>query len=454
MDGEDVKIHIKTDADLRGGMQTRAEYAKLLQHARDLGRTSRKEFTSIGSSVKGVTKSLGALKNVISGFGIVGLLAPIISKFKDWRKSIEEAEQKLKDVRKSNLDASDAKAVRDMAEAYRDLKEEIQASAQARQRANELLDEEVRIRHEAEDAQIDAQEAGELAAVDANSPDADKIRASISARYNARRAATAASRKGEAVVLQRQKLQEEAESATRDADALSGTLGSDEKAIRRARTKAATLSQLATMRNEKDGTWYNSQKRTAEGDAERERLKAEAERAKEDVRKLEADKAAKEKEIAELRAKAGHASAKRDMLGTSLGTYEVVRGTTEIKNAESVRLADKSLADQISKRESEAKQLEIDKAEKSSAQANLEEAEQRLVNLRRGKVAMQVSMSGTSGAARRSLENANFELDRSEAALTEMIATLQSRIRKLASSIENAEKRLRNQRDADGSEGD
>ena len=328
--GGQVDVKVKLGSDISGGVQARAELDKLKAKAREVN-ASNAAVNGLANAMHGVSEAAGVLNKVMTGFGWLAIITSVVGAVKDWHKSLQETKEKAKELRREMEMKAAASQIKEIAAAYKDLTEAIKETADARQRDQEVFDEEVKVRREAEDAELSAAEADALAAVDPNAADADKQKERIRNSFASKKERLAADRKKEDVVLRRQKLQGVADAATSAADQLEATLSADDKAILRARTRAGTLEKLSTMRNDKDGTWYNPKKRTEEGDAEREKQKKDAEKAREEVKKLEADRKAKEKQIADLRAQADQALKISNVIGKSISTAELERETATVK---------------------------------------------------------------------------------------------------------------------------
>lgn len=340
----DTTIKLGLDADLSGGVQIEKQLDNIKKKARELGKDGAAAGSQIENSLGKVTKAVGNLRRLMGGFGIVALVMQAVNAFKEWRKSIQEAEDKAKALRDSLKDAADAKAVKEMANAYKEVADRIAEAADERKRSNDLLTEEVRLRREAEDAQTDLEEAQAIAAVDASDPAAEEQRAAIKARFAARRAGGAASRKREDVIMRMTALDQEARTSASAADELEATLGADRSAIVRARTSSRTYHALSKEMTDRDITWYGARKKTEEGDAVRKDYEQRAEKADAEVEKLEADLKAKEKEIARLRAQAADATARHQLMGTALSTADVASAAADITNGMATASADRSLA--------------------------------------------------------------------------------------------------------------
>ena len=282
----DTTIKVGLEADLSGGVQTEKQLEQIRKKAREMGKEGAAAGSQIENSLGKVTKAVGNLRRLMGGFGIVALVMQAVNAFKEWRKSIQEAE----------------------------------------------------------DAQTDLEEAQALAAVDASDPAAEEQRAAIKARYAARRAGGAASRKREDVIMRMTALDQEARTSASAADELEATLGADRSAIVRARTSSRTFHALSREMTDRDITWYGARKKTEEGDAVRKDYEQRAEKADAQVEKLEADLKAKEKEIARLRAQAADATRRHQLMGTALSTADVASAAADITNGMATASANRSLA--------------------------------------------------------------------------------------------------------------
>ena len=379
-DSGDANVKIKLGADVSGGVQSRAEMQKLRAEAKRTSTETVSGFTKLKDGAMGVSRAIGFINKALMGFGIIGLLTPIINLFKSWHEEAKKTEEAARNLRKEMEMKSAAAQVKEIAAAYKELTDAINETKEARQRDQEVFDEEVRVRREAEDAEMAADLADALAAVDPNAEDADKQKQRINERFDAKKKRLAADRKKEDVVLRRQKLEGEAEDATNAADKLEGTLAADDKAILRARTRASTLEALSKMKNDKDGTWWSPNKKTEEGNAVREQQRKEAEQAREEVKRLEADKKSKEKQIKDLRDSAAHSRKIRDVIGRSIDTAELERENVNVEEDTTIaanKAADKKEADKKAKEQKEKddayKAMQLLNAEKIRIQDQIAE---------------------------------------------------------------------------------
>lgn len=461
-DNGDVNVKIKLGADVSGGVQSRAEMQKLRAEAKRTATDTASGFTKLKDGALGVSRAIGFINKAIMGFGIIGLLTPIINLFKSWHEEAKKTEEAARNLRKEMEMKSAAAQVKEIAAAYKELTDAINETKEARQRDQEVFDEEVRVRREAEDAEMAADLADALAAVDPNAEDADKQKQRINERFDAKKKRLAADRKKEDVVLRRQKLEGEAEDATNAADKLEGTLAADDKAILRARTRASTLEALSKMKNDKDGTWYNPYKKTEEGNAVREQQRKEAEQAREEVKRLEADKKSKEKQIKDLRDSAAHSRKIRDVIGRSIDTAELERENVNVEEDTTIaanKAADKKEADKKAKEQAKVddakRAVELLKAEKSRIEAQIADRQSdkdamgkyvadaegdyetaKLGNNRKAQKSAYANLQNLQQTA----QNVNHEADSAINALTETLRSVETRLKAAQSAIKQASK--------------
>ena len=339
----DTTIKIGMDADLSGGVQTEKQLDAIRRKAKQMGDDGTAAAVKATSALGTLRRSVMMLRSALTGFGVVALVQQAINSFKEWRKSIQDAEGKAKALRDAMREAADAKAAKEMAAAYNEVAESIAKAADARKRANDLLSEEVRIRREAEDANIDLEEAQALAAVDENDPAAEERRTAIKSQFAARRAQGAASRKREDVILRMTALDQEARTSDEAANALAATLGADRTELLRARISARSNRAFAAEMNDRDVTWYGRRQRTEEGDAVRAGYAKRADEAEARAEKLEADIKKKEAEIAKYRADAEDARTRHGMMGTALSAADTAGNAAGITSGMSTSAAARAL---------------------------------------------------------------------------------------------------------------
>ena len=457
------KVDINFNAETR---KASGDVRKFKGEIETIGPSGKKAAASISGSFKTIETAIGKVKKIIStvSFGTmwVNAIIEIVGKFNEWRGAAEKAAEKTRELQAAAADKAAAEGVRQIAAAYKELSQAIADVSEKRSRQNELFNEKVRIQREAEDAEMDAAEAEELAGVDPGAEDADRQRSGIRDRYAAKRARRNAERKKHDVVIRRADLEQQAEDATSAADKIEASLAADDKAISRTRQKANTLDALSRERNEKDGTWYNRRKRTEKGDAERERQRKEAEKLRDEVKRLEADRKAKERQISELRAKAAHATEMHDILGAALGTADVQRATAVARGDASAAINDAAARKADEKRHKEEAAVASARAAAPELQRQAEELRGRIAAEQARKDAANYAAFQAQGtydaaalggnrraaqgagtalhAAQEEARNVGHEADKAINALTETLKSIEARLKAAQDYLKNQSK--------------
>ena len=422
------------------------------ERANQKAKASGAGFTGLGNCIRGATNAMNNLRAVMTGFGIVGIINQAIALFQTLKKWIGENTEEAKKLREEMNMKSAANQVKEVAAAYKGLTDAIAETNAVRAREKEVFDEEVRVRREAQDEQMKADELDALAEVDPNAEDAEQKRQRISRSFAARRARLSAERKKEDVVFRRQELTKKAEDSTKAANSLEASLDADDKAILRYKIKASTLEALSKNKNEHDGTWYNPHKKTDEGNAERERLRKEAEKAREEVKRLEEDRKSKEKQIANLRAEADQANKIKSVLGTSLETADLARENANVE--EDTKIAAEKAADS-KKAAKEAREaadlkaaqdlLETGGSKASSYRRDIQANNERIVDTQ---LSIATGKTGKNAGAK-----VISELQRQNDELNELLSALLKSIDQSKRTVERANQRMRNAQGVDSTEG-
>ena len=357
----DTTIRIGTQADLSGGVQTEKQYDRLIAKAKELGKQGTASGKQVEASLGGVSRAAGLLRKVIGGFGAVGLLTGLVGAIEKVKKSFGEAKKEADALAAAKSKAEHKDAVEALGKSYEKLAEAARTASEALRHNNEMLDISVKNARDLEDAQLNLAEQKELAAIDDSDPAAGEMRAQISARYAQRRGALAASRGKEDVVYQRQKLQEEADLKRSQAVGIEGAAGETDKLIAAAKGRLSAAETRAYEENDEDATsWYSAwgqniknivtgnwgkvgDNRTAEGNAVRDKAKAEAEELEAEIKLLEEQKAAKLKEAERLRKEADRAEEKKKALGGQIAVADVRRQAADVSGRASVVAADTAL---------------------------------------------------------------------------------------------------------------
>lgn len=479
---EDVNVTVKIGADLSGGVQSREELSRIRAEARKTTAESSTGFTSLGESISGVSKAAGLFGKILSGFGVIGVFTSLIAGLEKISALFSENAGKAMELKDAARAEELTKSVGDLADAYAKVKQELQETAKEQNNTLDLIDAEVKARRDLRDAEINASEQKELAAIDANAKDAAEQKAVIQAKYQHIRETGTASDRVEDLVLQRQKYNTAAGLDDKEAKAAEFQAKSLREEARKYRAAAAEEGSKSTQLNERDRNgflakfsgnikdivtfnWGNKfgQEETAEGDEIR---KAYAERQNEYQKKAEEleKQAAEQDSVAKGKRKDAEQKRKlADAMNGSVEAAQIAESTAQVKS----NTAENDAANALQKKRDEeaAKKAEYDDAKKAmellkqqkaelearrdAAQSRKDDANMDVYNAKGN--AETADMSGNrrdraaAGEALRAAEvsaqNVNHEADKTINAVNTALNGIASKLKQFQHIVENFEKR-------------
>lgn len=471
---DQVDVSIKLGADISGGVQSEKQLERIRAKAKETGKDAAKASGEAARGMDGFKKSIGLVRQALTGFGVAGLFTALIAGIQKVTESFGSAEKKALDLQKAADAKALAKSVSDLADQYANLSAKMANAAKEQNDALELIDMEVKARRELAAAKLDAAEQGELAGVDENAVDAEEQKKVIQAKYAHLRDTAAASDKVEDLVLQRQKYTTAAEQKDAEANVSDAEAEAIAKKAQQIRAKAAGEEIAATEATDKDktgilgyvggqirdifsGNWGNLGRwQTAEGDAEREKRRANAEKLRE-----EADELDKKAEAARESAKAARQDAETnrrrgEALNGSVEAAQLNQSTTQLRNEraeasaakeltdKNTRLADAQNAERLLSAEKERVKQQIADGQAKKDAANLAvfnaQGDYDLTVANGGKRSAQSSALQNLQAAQTAAQNVNHEADSAINALTETLKNVEARLKAAQSAIQNASK--------------
>ena len=390
----DTTIRIGLDADLSGGVQTEKQLDGLKNKAAQLGKDGSSSVGKVTGAVGGLQKACGLLRNVLTGFGVVGvfsMLASAVGKVKD---SFGAAKKEADELAKAKDKAAHKEAVEALAKSYEQLGESMRTASEAMQRANELEDIATRNARALEDAQLDLAKQKELAAIDPNDPAAAEKRAQIEADYAARRGHLTADRSREDLDRERNRLQAAASAKRNEAADIEALTKNDDKLIKDVKRRLAAATAAAGSPNDEDyqGFWGNlggitknavtlnwgsiGDSRTEKGDALRAEAKAEAERLKAELKDLEEKRAKRLQQAADIRAEGEQMQQKSYELQSGYKVIDVREQATGVETSRGVIEADNAL-------DKKNKEIAKKAAQKAKDAATVQEGPGRIAAIQR-----------------------------------------------------------------------
>lgn len=390
----DTTITIGLDADLSGGVQTEKQLDNLKHKAAQLGKEGSSSVGKVTGAIGGLQKACGMLRNVLAGFGLVGVftaLAAAVGKVKD---SFGAAKKEAEALAKEKDKAAHKEAVEALAKSYETLGESMRKASEAMQRANELEDIATRNARALEDAQLDLAKQKELAAIDANDPAAAEKRAQIEANYAERRGHLTAARSREDLAKESNRLMAEAGAKRTSAGRIEKEAEEYDRLIESAQKRRDATHTRSFAMNEEDrhGFWENfggvwkdvatlnwghiGESDSEAGNALRKEAKGEVAALDAEIKRLQEEKRQKLKQAADLRAEAEHMDERAGALYTGQKAIDVREDATAVETRRGVTDAGNAL-------DKKNKEIAKKAAQKAKDAATVQEGPGRIAAIQR-----------------------------------------------------------------------
>lgn len=420
-----------------------------------------KTVNKVGQVVGNFTKALGLIGFAVSA---VQTVVKVFESLHEWLHKDEEEAKKLRDEMEKQQYAENVKRA---TAAYARLNEEIAKANQAEREKDQILDERESKKRGKEDAELNLQEANELATVAEDDPDADAKRTLIRNKYAFKRSQIAAQRASEDVDTQKNRLYSSADQDEEEAEKvrsqMQGQLGKNVDEARQKHEQAKYKSENAT----KHSTWTGRQIADDEARAKAKEQLPELERILEEAIKKysEAKKKAEDlDESAKNKRKAAGELNGKDMPARINAAAEQVKIETSNRDTQSAM----ARAQVERKRDADKKaRKEKEEADKKAREAKeLDMAQQLLVNADYSKAKYQAQirnnneqiaeneMDAATGKKPSALAaRAIAELEQDNAKTNELLSALLESINKAKQTVERANQRMRNAQGVDSTEG-
>lgn len=482
-DGE-LTTRIRIEADTSGAEQAERAMGRVGKAARDTAAASNGGLERMRAGVGRVSGAFGALRNVLTGFGIGGAvmaitggLSRIVGSFGAARKSAEEfgaIQQKL----------GESKAIASLEGDYARLADAIDAAAEAQNHSLEMVDMEVANRRRLAAAKLDAAKEDEISRLDADAPDYAERLDGIERKYAAMKANEAASNAVEDIVLARQRTDAQASQADAKADAQDAATKAIRARIDAARREKASAETGAADLNENDktgvlsaigktlhqlftGDWGRmTGAKTAEGDQVR---RASAERAAQyelQIQRLEEELRRSEEKADGFRKQAGRLRERSGAMGTAIEAAEIERDTArgagtrgEAAAQGAIERKNATLAAEEAKAQDARRARDLLAAQKAGIEAQIRERQSdkdaaglavyraqgdydaaRLGGNRRAQAS---ALAGLQGAKDMAMD-VDHAADRAINALTRTLASVEARLKAAQSYLESQSRQQRN----------
>lgn len=493
MDENESIVKIKTEGDNSGAERAEKALGGVGNAAKRASRESVVGAANAESAFGRFRGAIAAVRNVLTGFGVVGVFSMLASAVGKVTESFGAAKKEAEELAKAKDKAAHAKEVEDLAKAYEQLGESMRKASEAMQRANELEDIATRNARALEDAQTELAKQKELAAIDPNDPAAAEKRAQIEARYAAQRGETAANRSREDIERTVDRMEEEASGKRRAAVDIENSVDEDDAVIadvKRRRNAAlkrslslnrednmSTASQIGSdLKNIVTLNWGKvTDTKTAAGDAIRKEAAAEAKELDAELKRLQEQRTAKLKQAEALRTEADQlvkkAEAERkgyDVADTQemVSFYEGQRATSEADRAREKKEKqvekDRQTIDDGGMKKADLETRAADEEARAQAAADAYAKEQGDVFTAQNRYDMLVQNGGTKkekSAALAALQKekaealeAQHEMEKVAAEVANVLQGINASLTKLSQAVKSAQSR-QSQYDTDAPEG-
>lgn len=361
MGDDEAKVKLKLTADTVDVDKARGAVRGLGKDAKDVSASSTSSLKNLKDAFGSVSRAAGLVRNVLAGFGVVGIFSSLVNSVKSVIDSFNGAKREAEEFKVAQEKAAHTKLVDDLAESYRKLEEEIDAVAKKARHLDEIQDIAIRNARSLEDAKLELEEQKELADVDDADPVAAEKKAQIQARYAKKRGLVAATRKLEDVKTEHGRLISAARDRRMEADKITASTAEDDKAIADTRTRLDAARNSAESYNDEDATGFWSlfgenikrvgtlrfgefnEHRTEAGDALREKAKAEAKEYDAELKRLQEQKAAKLKRAESLRQEARMFDEKAVVITGEADVADVQAETARLVGDVSIATTDRAL---------------------------------------------------------------------------------------------------------------
>ena len=359
----EVNVKIKVDAETNGAVKVKQNLNEVGKAANNAANKSKGAFDRIKSSIGNVSKSAGALSKIFTGLGVAGLFTGAIASISKIASSFGSAKKDAEAFQKIQEELASSKAIQNLSIQYEKLKSSIADASAQKKHELDILD----IQHEQTwrkaEAQIESEKQQELAALDPNASDYQERKAAIEARYASRSESMKADKKRADLIMQRQRINSEADSLDKEAAAEDANTKLIRGRLSQARAQQTAAQSEAVELNENDktgtmnaigktlgqlftGQWGRmSEAKTAEGDQVRREAAKRAADLELRVQELEAQLEASKSKAASLRNTATRTREKSEAMG---GMFDVLQleksntsqaGQTAVDAAQSALLA-------------------------------------------------------------------------------------------------------------------
>lgn len=234
---DEVKVKIVTEADSKGTVDAAKKVGDVKKKAEEAGNGLSTMFGRTKAGLQSISQQFEFLNKIVGGLGALALIQRVYGWYATWRDEIAKNKKAVEDLNESVAAINQEERLQATTDEYERLAKAIDKANKQREVENALIDMELKVGRELEDAQSRLAEAKDLAAISPDDPLAAEKKNEVKAKYASYRAQTNMQRKIDDNTSEIDRLQQQR-------DALTEAAGLDN-------LKAEDLAkQAATMRRD------------------------------------------------------------------------------------------------------------------------------------------------------------------------------------------------------------
>lgn len=172
----EINVKLKISADNAGAKSAEQSVKNVGSAAKKTAESTKSGLEQMQAATGRVSGAFKAMKKVLTGFGIGGLVMAVVGGISKISSSFNHAQKQAEEFQKIQDNLNREKAIATLANDYNRLTEAINASAAAQNHQIELIDQEVSNRRRLINAKLEAAKEDEIAKLDENASDyAEKL---------------------------------------------------------------------------------------------------------------------------------------------------------------------------------------------------------------------------------------------------------------------------------------
>ena len=467
-DGE-VNVKLKITSDSRGAKETSDEFDRVGKAAHNASTQGASGFARMQKAAGEFTGKLGLLRNLLTGFGVVGFSTAFVGGITSIVKSFGQAQKSAEEFRKIQMQLAEDKSIAKLANDYNRLNDAINAAAKAQNHQLEIQDMQLANERKLAQAKLEAAKQAELAALDTNAYDYQEQKQGIEAKYAALGAAQQAQYAEQDVQIEQQKLLAQAQQAGDKATVQDAKTKSIEQRLAALKRKRATYAEQAVALNENDKTGFWSgvgtdlknvltlnwgeigEVKTEEGNAIRKEAAQNAANAELDIQKLEEELRQSKAAADEYRNEQKNLGEKAKIKGDEITAVKLANQTSASVAQRAETTAQQNIAGKQAEYSDAVASSELLQRQKQETQARIraeqerQQAAQKQLFEAQSAYDLQSANGGKMGAVAQNLDAAKRNAASVDREATAVIASLTDALKKIEARLKAANTAIQKQ---------